>query len=121
MHGTGHGWPRLTEFTGIMLTYFYAFLLDYFHGSITVKTGNLAVVCVSLPDHRKETQTAEVWTRLQFIRSDQNHVARHNERGDEEKADGRRGGKTISGNEQTWSSPSPRGQWRTEKNGGNWL
>ena len=22
---------------------------------------------------------------------------------------------------QAWSSPSPRGQWRTEKNGGNWL
>ena len=26
-----------------------------------------------------------------------------------------------SGNGQAWSSPRPRGQWRTEKNGGNWL
>ena len=34
---------------------------------------------------------------------------------------GQRGGKTTSGNGQTWSSASPRGQWRTEKNGGNQL
>ena len=33
------------------------------------------------PDHRKETQTAEVWPYLPFIRSGQNHLARHSERG----------------------------------------
>ena len=33
------------------------------------------------PDHRKETQTAMVWTCLLFIRSGQNHLARHSERG----------------------------------------
>ena len=32
-----------------------------------------------------------------------------------------RGGKTTSGTEQAWSSPSPREQWRTGENGGNWL
>ena len=32
-----------------------------------------------------------------------------------------RGEKTTSGNGQAWSSPSPRGQWRRDKNGGNWL
>ena len=32
-----------------------------------------------------------------------------------------RGGKTESGNGQAWSLSSPRGQWRTERNGGNWL
>ena len=32
-----------------------------------------------------------------------------------------RGGKTTSGNGQAWSSASPRGQWRTGKNGENWL
>ena len=32
------------------------------------------------PDHRKETQTAVVWTYLPFIRSGQNHLARHSER-----------------------------------------
>ena len=33
------------------------------------------------PDHGKETQTAVVWTCLPFIRSGQNHLARHIERG----------------------------------------
>ena len=32
------------------------------------------------PDHRKETQTAVVWPCLPFIRSGQNHLARHSER-----------------------------------------
>ena len=33
------------------------------------------------PDHRKEAQTAVVWTCLPFIRSGQDHIARHSERG----------------------------------------
>ena len=33
------------------------------------------------PDHRKETLTAVVGTCLPFIRSGQNHLARHSERG----------------------------------------
>ena len=32
------------------------------------------------PDHRKETQTALVWTCLWFIGFDQNHPAEHSER-----------------------------------------
>ena len=32
------------------------------------------------PDHRKETQPAVVWPCLPFIRSGQNHLARHSER-----------------------------------------
>ena len=36
-------------------------------------------------------------------------------KGEEDKADGGRGGKTTSGNGQAWSSPSPRGKWRTGK------
>ena len=40
---------------------------------------------------------------------------------EEDKADTERGGKTTSGNGQAWSSPSPRGKWRTRKNTGNWL
>ena len=35
----------------------------------------------TLPDHRKEMQTAVVWSCLTFIRSGQNHLARHGERG----------------------------------------
>ena len=33
------------------------------------------------PDHRKETQTAVVWSCFLFIRSGQNHLARHSKRG----------------------------------------
>ena len=34
------------------------------------------------PDHRKETQTAVVWSCLPFIRSGQNHLAVYSERGE---------------------------------------
>ena len=66
------------------------------------------------PDHCKETQTAVVWSCLLFIRSGRNHLARF-WKGEEDKVDRGRGGKTTSGNGQAWSSPSPRGQWRTGK------
>ena len=33
------------------------------------------------PDDRKETQTAVVWLCFPFIRSGQNHLVRHSERG----------------------------------------
>ena len=33
------------------------------------------------PDHRKKTQTVVVWSCLPFIRTGQNHLARHSERG----------------------------------------
>ena len=33
------------------------------------------------PDQRKETQTTVVWSCLPFIRSGENHLARHSERG----------------------------------------
>ena len=33
------------------------------------------------PEHRKQTQTEIVWTCLPFIRTEQNHLARHSERG----------------------------------------
>ena len=42
-------------------------------------------------------------------------------KGEQDKADRGRGGMTTSGNGQVWSLSSPRGQWRTGKNGGNWL
>ena len=41
--------------------------------------------------------------------------------GEEDKADRGRGVKITSGNGQAWSSESPRGQWRTGKNGENWV
>ena len=69
------------------------------------------------PDYRKETQTVVVWSCLPFIRSD--HLARHSERGKKTRQIEEE--KTTSGNGQAWSSPSPRMQWRTGKNGRNWL
>ena len=42
-------------------------------------------------------------------------------KGEEDKVDRGRGGKTTSGNGQAWSSASPRGRWRTGKNGENCL
>ena len=36
-------------------------------------------------------------------------------KGEEDFADKGGGGKTTSGNGQAWSSPSPRGQWKTKK------
>ena len=72
------------------------------------------------PDQCKVTQTAVVWSCFPFIRSGQNHLARHSERGKEDKVDRGRGGKT-SGNGQALSSASPRRQWRKGENGGKWL
>ena len=57
---------------------------------------------------------------VSFIRSGQNHLARHSEMRKEDKADRGRGEKTTAGNGQAWCSASPRGQWRTGKNGENW-
>ena len=67
------------------------------------------------PDDRKETQTAVVWSCLPLIRSGQNYLARHSERGEEDKTDRGRGGTRTLGNGQAWSSPSLWGQWKTGK------
>ena len=42
-------------------------------------------------------------------------------KGEEDTADSGRAWKTTSRNGQAWSSASPRVQWRTGKNGENWL
>ena len=39
------------------------------------------ILRISYKDDRKETQTAMVWSCFPFIRSGQNHLARHSERG----------------------------------------
>ena len=49
-------------------------------------------------------QTEVVWTCLSFIRSGQNHLARHSEKGKKTMQTKKRGGKTTSGNGQAWSS-----------------
>ena len=66
------------------------------------------------PDDCKETQTAVVWS---FSRSAglAKNILQGTVKGEEDKADRGRGGKTTSENGQAWSSASPRGQWRTGK------
>ena len=62
------------------------------------------------PDHRKETLTEVVWSCLPFTRS-----GKVQSKGEKDKADRKRGGKTTSGNGQTWILPNPRGQCRKQK------
>ena len=76
----------------------------------SVSRSNRQLDHMKTPDHLKKMQAEVVWTCFPFIRSGQNHFARHNERG--KKADRRRSGKRASGNVQAWSLSSPRRQWR---------
>ena len=73
------------------------------------------------PDHRKETQTAVVMVMspVHLVWPKPSCKARW--KAEEDRTDRGRGGNILSGNGQAWSSLSPRGQWRTRKNGGNWL
>ena len=72
-------------------------------------------------DHHKETQTEVVWTCVLYIRSGQKHLARHSKSLKKTRPSEKEMGRQHPKNMQAWSLPSPRGQWRTGKNGGNWL
>ena len=73
------------------------------------------------PDDCKETQTAVVWSCFPFIRSGQNHFARHSER--EKKT--RRTKEEVGRQHQAMDRPGvrqvPEGSGEQEKNGENWL
>ena len=69
------------------------------------------------PDHRKETQTAVVWSCFPFIRSGQNHFARHRERGKktrqtEEEVGRRHQGEDRPGVHQVPEGSGEQGKWR---------
>ena len=66
------------------------------------------------PHHRKVTKPAVIMDRYVSCSTGLAKTILHG-------TDRRRCGKITSGNGQAWSSPSPRGQWRTEINGRNWL
>ena len=72
-------------------------------------------------DHGKEMQTAVVWLCLPFIRSGQNHLPRHSERGKKTRQTEVEVGRQQQGMDTPGVCQVPRGQWRTWKNGGNWL
>ena len=72
------------------------------------------------PDHRKETQTAVVWSCPPVIRSGQNHLARHSERGKETRQREEEVGRQHQGMDRpgVWQVPEGIGeQGKMEKTG----
>ena len=72
------------------------------------------------PDHRKETQTAVVWSCLPFIRSGQNQFARHSERGKKTRQTEEEVGRQHQGMDRSGVRQVPEGsgeQGKTEKTG----
>ena len=72
------------------------------------------------PDDRKETQTAEVWSCFLFIRSGQNHLARHSERGKKTRHSEEEVGRQRQGMYRPGVRQVPEGsgeQWKMEETG----
>ena len=67
------------------------------------------------PDHRKETQTAVVWSCLSFIRSGQNHFARHSERGKKTRQTEEEVGRQHQGLDRPEDRQVPEGSGEQEK------
>ena len=69
------------------------------------------------PDDRKDTQTAVVWSGFPFIRSGQNHLARHSERGKKTRQTEKQVGKQHQrmdrpGVRQVLEGSGEQGKWR---------
>ena len=72
------------------------------------------------PDDRKETQTAVVWSCLPFIRSGQNHLAGHSERGKKTRPTKKEVGRQHQGMDRPGVRQVPEGsgeQGKLEKTG----
>ena len=69
----------------------------------------------------KETQTAVVWTCRLFIRSGQNHLAMHSERGKKTRQTEEEAGRQRQGMDRPGVRQVPEGSGEQEKNGENWL
>ena len=61
------------------------------------------------PEHRKETQTAVVWSCLPFIRSGKNHLARHSERRNKTRQTEEEVGRQYQGMDRPGVCQSPEG------------
>ena len=66
------------------------------------------------PDNHKEMQTAVVWSCFQFIRSGQNHLARHSERGKKTRQTEEEVGRQHQGMDRpgVWQVPEGDGEQR---------
>ena len=72
------------------------------------------------PDHHKETQTTVVWSCFPFIRSGQNHLARHSERGKKTRQTEEEVGRQHQGMDRPGGRQVPEGsgeQGKIEKTG----
>ena len=73
---------------------------------------------VGSPDDRKETQTAVLWSCLPLIRSGQNHLARHSERGKKTRQTEEEVGRQHQGKDRpvefakSQTAVENRGKWR---------
>ena len=76
--------------------------------------------CIKGKDH-KETQTAVVWSCFPFIRSGQNHLARHSERGKKTRQTEEEMGRHHQGMDQPGVRQVSEGSGEQGKNGENWL
>ena len=71
-------------------------------------------------DDRKETQTAVVWLCRPFIRSGQNHLTRHSERGKKTRQTEEEAGRQLQGMDKPGVRQVPEGngeQWKMEETG----
>ena len=64
------------------------------------------------PDHRKDTQTAVVWSCFPFIRSGRSHLARHSERGKKTRRTKEKMGRQHQGMDRygVWQVPEDSGE-----------
>ena len=67
------------------------------------------------PDHRKETQSELVWSCLLSIRSGQNHLARHSQRGKKTKQTEEEVGRQHQGMDRPGIHQVPEGRQKTDK------
>ena len=67
------------------------------------------------PDHRKETQTAVVWSCFPFIRSGQNHLARHCERRKKKRQTEEEVGRQHQGKDRPGARQVPEGSGKQRK------
>ena len=67
------------------------------------------------PDHREETQTAVVWSCLLFIRSGQNHLARHSKSGKKTRQTEEEVGRQHQGMDRSGVRQVPEGSGKQRK------
>ena len=103
-----------------MRCYFQILNISYKDCVINDKVFTKIQHAIRPPDHRKETQTAVVWTCLPFLRSGQNRLAKHSERGKKTRQTEKEVGRQHQGMDRPGVRQVPEGsgkQGKMEKTG----